>query len=155
MVIKSTAFINNGQFPAKYTCLGENFSPPLKIVDVPANTQSFVLLFLDRDTEPKSFVHWFLYNIPADIRHIEENSVPKNAAEGKRSDKKTGYKGPCPKEFSDEHQCAFTLYALNTDLTLKGKPGSTEIIEAMTDHILATAELIVDVNGTQPVPVRI
>ena len=155
MIIKSSAFINNGQLPEKYTCLGENISPPIQIEEVPVNTQSFVLIFLDRDTEPKAFVHWLVYNIPADVKAIEENSIPATAVEGKRTDKKIGYKGPCPKEFADEHQCAFTVYALNTMLTLKGKPGTTEIIEAMTEHILATAELIVDVNGTQAVPIHI
>ena len=149
MQLTSSAFINNGEIPEKYTRKGSNVNPPLTIKDAPPETQSFVLIFQDPDMVPKAHIHWLVFNIPATVTEIPENSVPEGAIEGVTSSKKRKYNGPCPKDFSDEHQCVFRLYALDRVLSLPAKSTTTQVIETITEHILATAELIGDVNGSQ------
>ncbi len=69
MLLQSSAFAPQGDIPKRYTCDGENVSPPLKWSDMPANTASLVLIVDDPDAPdpaaPKrTWVHWVLYNIP-------------------------------------------------------------------------------------------
>ena len=49
MKIESSAFQNNENIPAKYTCDGANVNPPLKISGIPENTRSLVLVVDDPD----------------------------------------------------------------------------------------------------------
>ena len=44
MELSSPAFHLNGRIPKKYTCDGENVSPPLLIDSMPAGTESLVLI---------------------------------------------------------------------------------------------------------------
>lgn len=154
MNITSPAFINNGSLPDKYTFTDENINPPLIFEHVPAGTQSLVLFFQDRDAEPKAFTHWLVFNISPQIRLLEENSVPENAIVGKSSNKKRKYQGPNLKDFSGEHQCVFTAYALDTTIKLSSKADTTQVLEAMIDHIIDRAELICDVYGYQQISVQ-
>ena len=69
MSITSTAFVDNGEIPAQYTCDGQDVSPPLAWQDVPAEAKSLLLIVDDPDAPdpaaPKmTWVHWLLYNIP-------------------------------------------------------------------------------------------
>jgi phosphatidylethanolamine-binding protein (PEBP) family uncharacterized protein len=53
--LNSPAFKQNGQIPSKYTCEGEDVSPPLAWDDVPDGAKSLVLIIDDPDApDPKS-----------------------------------------------------------------------------------------------------
>ena len=70
LTLKSTAFAADGEIPARYTCEGEDVSPPLAWSGAPAGTKSFALVVDDPDAPdpaaPKmTWVHWVLYDIPA------------------------------------------------------------------------------------------
>lgn len=138
MKITSTAFQNNGKIPSKYTCVGEDINPPLKIEDIPQNTKSLVLIIDDPDAPSQDpWVHWVVYDIPI-LSQINENSVP--GIQGINNFKKISYGGPCPP--SGTHRYFFKLYALDIKLNLSEGKSKAEIEEAMREHVITTTELI-------------
>lgn len=144
--LTSTAFADGGSIPAKYTCDGENVSPPLAWGEPPAGTRSFALICDDPDAPIGVFTHWVIFNIPPGIRQLEEAVPPQEklangALQGKNGFFKTGYRGPCPPKGSPHHY-RFTVYALDTMLDLKPGVSKNDLLEAMTGHILAQGQLI-------------
>lgn len=149
MKIESSAFAHNGDIPRRYTCDGQDVSPPLSWSGVPENAKSLVLIVDDPDApDPKApkmtWVHWVLYNIPANASGLPEGvssgALPNGTAEGINDWKRTGYGGPCPP--TGRHRYFHKLYALDTVLTGLNKPTKAQLEKAMQGHILAQAELI-------------
>jgi len=140
MHITSPAFEDNSKIPDTYTCKGQDINPPLKFGNIPEETESFVLIMDDPDAPVGIWVHWIMWNIPAETTHIAENSVPKGAAQGVNSWMKNSYGGPCPP--SGMHRYFFKLYALNTTLDLQKDAKKNDVERAMQGHILAEAQLI-------------
>jgi len=140
MKITSPVFGHNQKIPSKYTCDGENLSPPLEISGVPEGAKSMVLIMDDPDATHGLWVHWVLWNISPDTKEIPENSVPAGAAEGMTSFGKPGYGGPCPP--SGTHRYFFKLCALNKKLELSPSAGKVELEEVMAGQVLDQAELI-------------
>jgi Raf kinase inhibitor-like YbhB/YbcL family protein len=145
--VTSDAFTNGQSIPAKYSCIGKNISPALAWNEPPAGTQSFALIVDDPDAPMGTWVHWVLFNIPADARNLQEDlpitgkNVDPNAIHvGKNSAGKTGYDGPCPP--SGTHRYYFKLYALDTAINLL--PGATkdQVLNEMDGHILAQGEIM-------------
>jgi Raf kinase inhibitor-like YbhB/YbcL family protein len=132
----------------KYTCEGNDISPPLAWDGVPEGTKSFALIVDDPDApDPEAprvvWVHWVVYNIPSDTTNLpkdaESAGLAPDIALGVNDFKKTRYGGPCPP--IGRHRYFHKLYALDTTLDLN-KPSKSEIERAMKGHVLATAELI-------------
>lgn len=78
--LSSPVFANNTPLPRRYTAEGENVSPPLIWSDVPAGTQSLALVVDDPDApDPRApqrtWVHWVLYDLPADTRALPVNAA--------------------------------------------------------------------------------
>jgi Raf kinase inhibitor-like YbhB/YbcL family protein len=126
MTLSSPAFQQNGHIPSKYTCEGEDFSPPLAWEGVPNGAKSLVLIIDDPDApDPKApkmvWVHWVVYNIPPDTKGLPENvgkaGLPQSALLGLNDFKKTQYGGPCPP--IGRHRYFHKLYALDITLDLK------------------------------------
>ena len=113
MQITSSAFTNNTVIPSKYTCDGDNVSPPLAWQDVPEGTKLFKLIVDDPDAPSGTWTHWVLYNIPADTKSLPENikQLPAGTKVGSNSWQKKEYGGPCPP--SGQHHYHFKLYALD------------------------------------------
>ena len=132
--------------PEKYSCHGENISPPLSWSDPPDGTQSFVIIMDDPDAAAVAgftWDHWSLYNIPADYRSLPEGipaqpELADGSRQGKTSWDTTQYGGPCPPA-GRNHGYVFRLYAVDTLLDLE--PGATknEIFEAIQGHVLSKA----------------
>ncbi len=148
-ILKSAAFDNGKEIPLKYTCQGENISPPLTWENVPANTRSLVLIVDDPDApDPKApkmtWVHWVLYNIPPDADSLSENihssRLPKGTKQGLNGWRKKGYGGPCPP--IGRHRYFHKLYALDTILKNLENPTKARVEAAMKGHIIARAELV-------------
>src|SRR5690242_10511521 len=95
-VLSSPAFAEGDEIPARYTCKGGNFSPPLTISGVPAGTAKLALVMHDPDAPNGDFLHWTLWRLNPDLREIPENTVPDNAFQGTNSAGNVGYMGPCP-----------------------------------------------------------
>jgi Raf kinase inhibitor-like YbhB/YbcL family protein len=145
--LTSDAFLNGQSFPAKYSCTGRNISPALNWNEPPAGTKSFALIVDDPDAPMGTWVHWVLFNIPADKHNLEEdlpvtgkNVDPNAIYVGKNSSGKIGYDGPCPP--SGTHRYFFKLYALDSTISLL--PGATkeQVLKEMQGHILGQGELM-------------
>lgn len=146
MDLTSSAFENNEMIPAKYTCDGDDVSPPLSWAAVPQGTQSLTLICDDPDAPAGTWSHWVLYNISPDRDGLEEN-VPRDerlsqiGMQGRNDFGNSGYGGPCPPRGSTHHYY-FRLYALDT--TLEAMEGATrkQVLNRIQDHVLAQTELI-------------
>ncbi len=148
LTITSSAFAANGAIPARFTCEGEDVSPPLAWSGVPAGARSLALIVDDPDApDPRNprttWVHWVAYDIPASATGIPENAgkegIP-GAKTGLNDWKRPGWGGPCPP--IGRHRYFFKLFALDTTLGDLGRPGKAQLEKAMTDHVLARGELI-------------
>ena len=137
--ITSVAFKHNGDIPAKYTCQGDNISPPLKVENIPANAATLALITDDPDAPRGVWVHWVMWNIPL-INLIDEDSVPEGAVQGVTDFGNNNYGGPCPP--SGKHRYFFKIYALDTSLDIGEDSGKEELVKAMQEHIVAKGELI-------------
>jgi Raf kinase inhibitor-like YbhB/YbcL family protein len=135
--LTSGAFENGKTIPIIYSCKGENISPEFSWEGAPPGTESFALTLEDPDA--RGFVHWLIWNIPADTNTIPEKSLPEGAVQGTTSFNKTGYGGPCPP--SGVHHYTFKLYALDTMLELKEGARLKDLQAAIQNHILAESEM--------------
>ena len=148
LTLTSSAFAPGDKIPSKYTCEGDDLSPPLAFAGVPDGTKSLVLIVDDPDApDPKApkrvWVHWLVYNLPPDTSGLTENAssagLPSGAVTGISDRKEMSYHGPCPP--IGRHRYFHKLYAL--DSVLPAKPlTKAELEAAMTGHVLARAELI-------------
>ena len=140
MKIVSSAFQNNTKIPNKYTCDGENVSPPLQFIDLPEDAKSLVLVVDDPDAPAKTWVHWVVYNINPQTSEVKENSVPQNGIEGMTDFGKSGYGGACPP--SGTHRYFFKLYALDSILDLPQNPTKQMVENKIQGHIIDSAKLM-------------
>ena len=63
--LTSAAFAYGDKIPVRFTCEGDDVSPPLQWRGAPLETRSFALILDDPDAPRGTWVHWVLYNIPA------------------------------------------------------------------------------------------
>jgi hypothetical protein len=149
LVITSPAFANGGSIPARYTCDGADISPELRWEGEPPETRGFALIVDDPDAPdpgaPKmTWVHWVVYNIPADVHMLPEDAakhgLPPVAKQGLNDWKRVGYGGPCPP--IGTHRYFFKLYALDAVLPDLGHPTKAQLLNAMKGHMLEEAQLI-------------
>lgn len=147
LVLESTAFTDGGVIPTRYTCEGEDITPPLSWHGVPEGARSLALVVDDPDApDPAApqmvFVHWVLYNLPPETAGLPEgvarDGLPAGAQEGVNDFKRMGYGGPCPP--IGRHRYYHRLYALDTPLQGLQLPTKTDLEQAMAGHILAEAQ---------------
>ncbi len=153
--VTSPAFQPGGSIPSKYTCEGQDVSPPLAWSGSPASTKTFALIVDDPDAPDPAkpqrvYVHWVLYNLPATTTALHENAskkgLPKGAVQGKNDWGKTGYGGPCPP--IGRHRYFFKLYALDTELTGLSSPTKADVERAIKGHVVDSGELIATYQKT-------
>lgn len=149
MKITSSAFDDQGRIPPKYTCEGEDVSPPLQWTGVPEGTRSLVLILDDPDApDPAAprmtWVHWVLCDLPptADglVEAVGAEDLPAGTTVGANDWKRAAYGGPCPPV--GRHRYFHKLYALDTTLGLHGMPSKAQVERSMHGHVLAQAELV-------------
>lgn len=149
MTLSSSAFNDHDVIPARYTCDGNDISPPLAWRGVPAGARSLALIVDDPDApDPaapqRTWVHWVLYNIPPSTEELREAitvaQLPPGTREGINDWQRTGYGGPCPP--IGRHRYYFKLYALDTELPALEKPAKAALEQAMQGHVLGQTELM-------------
>ena len=145
MKLTSKAFDPNSIIPPKFTCDGEDISPPLSWSEPPKDTKSLALICEDPDAPGKIWVHWVIYNLPPSTRSLPEavpggSKIAGGGLQGVNDFKKLSYGGPCPP--GGTHRYFFKLYALNRMLDLKSGAPKTELEGAMKGHIIEQGELI-------------
>ena len=139
--LNSSVFRQGESIPARYTCQGEDVSPPLSIEGVPDDAKSLALIMEDPDAPAGTWDHWILYGLSPGSSKIPEGMVPPGAKEGQNSWDDAGWGGPCPPE-GEEHRYFFRLYALDTELDMGPGASKHQLRDAMEGHILAEAELM-------------
>lgn len=148
--LTSSAFEHNQPIPATYTCKGANISPPLSWGSTPEETKSFALICDDPDAMSvanKVWVHWVIFNIPASQRDLNEGiptapTLFSGAKQGGNDFGSIGYRGPCPPSGHGVHHYHFTLYALDTLISLEAEATREEVIAALQGHIIAQGLII-------------
>jgi Raf kinase inhibitor-like YbhB/YbcL family protein len=145
MKIFSRSFTEGEMIPAKYTCQGEDVSPPLSMVDVPEKTRSLALILVDPDAPSGKFVHWVMYNIPPETRELKENikktdKLPDGTMQGINDSGRIGYGGPCPP--FGTHRYYFKLYALDTLLNVAPGVRETDLLKVLFHHNIAEAHFM-------------
>ena len=145
MKMTSAAFADGALMPPKYTCDGENVSPPLKWEGVPDKARTLALFVTDPDAPGKRWTHWVWFNLPASVKELPENVAPEKqtplgARQGTNDFKQIGYGGPCPPDGA--HRYIFKLYALDAELALDAGATKDELLNAMQGHILAQGEMM-------------
>lgn len=145
LVLSSPAFKEGDKIPVRYTCDKEDISPALIWDEPPQLTEAFVLTVDDPDAPGGVFTHWVLFNIPADIRQLEEDipaqeQLENGALQGRNNFGRAGYRGPCPPSGSS-HRYLFSIYALDRRLDLEAGASKKQVTDAMQGHILAQGQL--------------
>jgi Raf kinase inhibitor-like YbhB/YbcL family protein len=142
--IQSSAFADGEGIPKRFTCEGEDISPPLSWTEAPSGTKSVALLMDDLDAQ---FTHWILYNLPSDRLDLNENilkqltlSAVSNAKQAENDFGKVGYGGPCPPPGAP-HRYRFRLFALDIELTLPPDASRADFVDAVENHVIEEALL--------------
>ena len=147
--VTSNAFQHAGSIPAQYTCEGKDISPPLAWAGLPNNTKSVAMIVDDPDAPDPAkpqrvYVHWVVYNIPAQTTSFAENAsksgMPAGAVQGKNDWGKPEYGGPCPP--IGRHRYFFKLYALDTTLAGLKDATKADVERAMKGHVVDSGELM-------------
>jgi Raf kinase inhibitor-like YbhB/YbcL family protein len=148
LTLRSAAFPGGAAIPARYTCDGSDHSPPLTWSGAPPTTRSFALVCDDPDAPGKTWVHWVLYNLPADLTQLPEDvprtdtlDDPEGALQGMTDFRRVGYGGPCPPP-GGPHRYVFRLYALDAPLGLAAGATRAQVDQAMRGHVVAEAQLM-------------
>ena len=151
MEITSSAFTETDFMPARYTCDGENISPPLGWEGVPQEAESLVLLCEDIDSVEGIWSHWVVYRIPPSQQGLEEDldlsressssGRPSDMLEGKNDFGEIGYGGPCPSD-GKAHRYRFRLLALKEPLDLPAGAVRESVLEEAREKMIDEAILL-------------
>jgi Raf kinase inhibitor-like YbhB/YbcL family protein len=144
--LRSPAFGPGGDIPVKYACNGSDMSPPLRWTDPPEGTKGFALTVDDVDSTSGLSLHWLLYGIPTTLRELHEDiprqdAVPGTGSQGLNDLGAVGYSGPCPPP-GPAHRYAFTLYALDTLVSLPPLNTRADLRKAIHGRIVVRVELV-------------
>lgn len=145
--LTSSAFRNRERIPDRYTCVGQDVSPPLSWSDAPAGTRSFALLCDDPDAPSGTWHHWAMFDIPATTASLPEGFATSEQARKLRHAindfRRNTYGGPCPPPGHGVHHYYFRLLALDVErLDLGSKAGSRDVETVAAPHVLGMAVLI-------------
>lgn len=145
MELTSSEFNDGDAIPGRYSCDGEDISPPLAWSAVPEGTAAFALIMDDPDAPAGTWDHWLLFNIPGDKRSLDpaipgQDELQDGSRHGENSWGNLEYGGPCPP--SGTHRYVFHFYALDQELDLEPGVSKSDLRSAMEGHILAQTELV-------------
>ncbi|MEU1403715.1 YbhB/YbcL family Raf kinase inhibitor-like protein [Streptomyces sp. NPDC005728] len=141
LTVTSPAYADAGTIPRRYTCEGENVSPPLAFTGVPERTASLALLLQDPDAPRGTFIHWLAWGIDPHTTHLAADEQPRGATEGRNGFGKTGYGGPCPPRGDRPHRYVLTVYATDGSPDLAPDATPADLLGALSGHTLATGTL--------------
>lgn len=149
MKLTSAVIEEGAHVPVRFTCDGEDVSPPLEVAGVPADAKSLAVVLDDPDAPSGTFVHWLIWNLPADLAQLPGGvageptvrGIGADVHQGTNSFGKVGYGGPCPPRGRGAHHYRFQLYALDAMLSLDAGARRDALDRAMAGHILASDTL--------------
>ena len=146
LALESSAFSNGSTIPVQFTCGGDNQSPALSWTGVPHESRSLTLIVEDPDAPGGTFIHWVIYNMPADRSSLPEDvpgkdNIAGGGEQGLNGRGEIGYHGPCPPPGAPHHY-HFRLYALDRKLDLKPGASARQVKHAMGNHVLAETDMV-------------
>ena len=145
--IMSADFKDGSTIPTRFSCDGDNLSPELSWKEPPAGTKGFSLLVEDPDAPRGTFIHWTIYDIPADWKGLQRGMTSSDGIEhgikqGKTDFGNAGWGGPCPPRGHGRHRYVFTLKALNVStLGLSNGAKKPDIDKALSAHVIGEAKI--------------
>ena len=110
--VGSSALSDGGTVPIRFTCDGDNISPPLSWSGVPEDATELRVSLRDPDAPGGTFTHWLVAGIDPSSSGVDQDAVPAGGMEGMNSFGKRAYGGPCPPRGDDPHRYVFTIEAL-------------------------------------------
>jgi len=148
LALEATPFDDGERIPARYTCEGGDVNPELTISGVVDEVETLALVVDDPDAGDEPFVHWLLWNVPANTETIprsvakqEEPPFAEGARQGTNSAGNVGYTGPCPPTGDDAHTYYFRLHAVDTTLELEAGADRAALDDALSDHVVDSVAL--------------
>lgn len=152
LTLTSPDFEDGAVIPNKYTQADPApVSPKLEWKNVPAGTQSFVLLMHDPDVamgrKTDDVTHWMAFNIPGTATELAGGqSADAKLADGTiqigNTGNKVGFMGPGAPAPGPYHHYTFELMALDTKLELGPDAKRDQVIAAAQGHILGKGILV-------------
>jgi Raf kinase inhibitor-like YbhB/YbcL family protein len=137
LALSSSAFLNGSSIPTRYTCDGQDISPPLAWTRAPAGARSLALLVEDHDAPGGAFVHWSVYELPPSSSGTGSGHLPAGSAEGRNSFGRVGYGGPCPPKGDRPHHYVFSIHALGASSGLSRGASPAVARKAIAAHAIA------------------
>lgn len=146
MRLRSSTFADGSAIPRRFTCDGEDISPPLDWSDGPAGTKSFALLCDDPDAPGGTWHHWAAYDITASQTGLPldagNNAAKLHFKQAINDFHKPGYGGPCPPRGAPHHY-HFRLLALSVEqLSVPAQASCRAVESEARKHSLAEATLV-------------
>jgi Raf kinase inhibitor-like YbhB/YbcL family protein len=137
--VTSPAFADGAPIPRKFSCKGQNVSPPLQWSGVPDDARAVALVVDDPDAPGGTFTHWIVFNIDPQQSSIGGDQVPEGARQATNSAGHAAYDGPCPP--SGTHHYRFTVSVLRSPLTLPDGSDATDLLAAIAAKATARGTL--------------
>lgn len=148
LILRTHAFQEGSYIPTRYACKreGQNISPGFQWSGAPAETKGFAFICHDPDAPSGHFVHWVVYNIPAQAKSLLEGigrreKLENGTSQGLNGFGNIGYDGPCPPP-GKIHHYHYTLYALDKELLLEPGLREENLLMAIKSHIIAKKSYI-------------
>lgn len=152
IVVQSPAMTGGQPMARDFTPDGRNISPPITWGALPAGTRQLVVICQDHGAgNPPPWVHWIIYNIPANARGLPEgipidraDPMPaglEGATQGNNSWNLAMYRGPAPPAGS-VHEYDFTVLALNAELNLPSGLTRAEVLEAVAGRVIGEGNMV-------------
>lgn len=138
--VRSPAFADAGTIPTRYTCSGEDTSPPLEWSRLPARTKEIAVLVEDVDAD--GFAHWIVLRIPPSADRLAEGSPPAGSVEAENGFGDRGWGGPCPPEGDSPHRYVFAVYGLDEPLGLGEDASQKDVHAAIREHTIGRGATI-------------
>lgn len=137
--VTSEAFDDGGEIPVRFTCDGDEVSPPLAWSGAPDGVRAWALVVDDPDAPGGTFVHWVVVDIPPDVHDLAEGEAPPGV-EGATSGGDGGWTGPCPP--SGTHHYRFTVYGLADPTGLDAGASMDDTTSAIEDAAVVEGTLV-------------
>jgi Raf kinase inhibitor-like YbhB/YbcL family protein len=137
--VHSSAFDAGGPIPRRFTCDGEEVSPPLSWDGVPDKAGALALVVDDPDAPGGTYVHWVVLDVDADADGVEVGEMPSGGVPARNSAGRSGYTGPCPP--GGRHRYRFTVYALDAPTGLRAGADLRRALAAVRAHAVARGTL--------------
>lgn len=132
--------IENGKFLPDHTGRGKDLSPELILEGLSPEAKTLAATLEDMSHPIKGFTHWVIWNIPA--ADTIEPAIPAGKTVPSLGNARQGigyglhrYAGPKPPK-GKTHTYRFTVYALDSEISLGAHAGKRAFLRRAEPHIL-------------------